>query len=114
MCASYSLNLEIEEKDYGKIAPFGEDGEENKKAGYHIRLLINAGYIDGNIAETYDGSIFMIHGLTWKGHELLDDIRDDTVWNQTKATLGENIKSFSIDIIREAAKSTIKGMLGLP
>lgn len=34
----------------------------------------------------HDGNINMarIIGLTWTGHELLDNIRDNTVWNAVK------------------------------
>lgn len=63
------------------------DRHNKQELSYALELLIKEGYIDlaakpnihnGNI------NIARIIGLTWQGHELLDNIRDNTVWNAVK------------------------------
>ena len=54
---------------------------------YALELLIQEEYI--NCARTpyfVRGNLMSadIIGLTWKGHELLDNVRNDTVWNAVK------------------------------
>ena len=60
-----------------------------EKAGeisYHVELLIEAGLVEGQMARTLSrGPVeFIARRLTWPGHEFLDSIRSDTVWNKTK------------------------------
>ena len=46
-------------------------------------------------------------GLTWKGHDFLDQIRDPAIWSATK----EGVKKaggFSVDILKALAKGLIK------
>lgn len=54
---------------------------------YALESLIKADFI--NLADKpliHDGNVMnaRIIGLTWVGHELLDNIRDNTVWNAVK------------------------------
>lgn len=54
---------------------------------YALELLIQENYINC-VKQPYfiDGDLISadIVGLTWKGHELLDNVRNDTVWNAVK------------------------------
>lgn len=58
-----------------------------QELSYALELLVKEGYIDlaGN-PNVHDGNIIIarIIGLTWQGHELLDNVRNDTVWNAVK------------------------------
>jgi len=40
---------------------------------YHINLMIDAGLIDGKCQLTSDGRHCFVRGLTWYGHDLLDE-----------------------------------------
>lgn len=54
---------------------------------YALELLIKSGFVElASRPNMHDGNINMarIIGLTWTGHELLDNIRDNTVWNAVK------------------------------
>jgi hypothetical protein len=48
---------------------------------YNIELLFDAGFLKGQGG----ADTFGIAGLTWSGHELLDDIRDPEIWRKTKS-----------------------------
>lgn len=60
---------------------------DKQELTYALEILIKSGFIDlaanpnihnGNI------NIARIIGLTWNGHELLNNVRDNTIWNAVK------------------------------
>jgi len=81
-----------------------------EEVGYHLTMLIEEGFIKGKSGME---TIPVINKLTWKGHELLDDIRDQQIWAQTKKRT-EGLASVGIQFIWEIAKAEIRNKLGLP
>ena len=79
-----------------------------KEVAYHIVLLVEAGYVRGNIG----GSMPAVSRLTWEGHEFVDDIKDSGVWEKTKARL-DGLPGVALSVIAEVAKAEIKKRLGL-
>ncbi len=86
---------------------------------YQLDLLVEADFLKIRgltIAWTpntrkYDGK--RIDRLTFKGHNYLNAIRNDTVWENTLTDL-KNIGIFvSFEIVKEIASSYLKRMLGL-
>ena len=63
------------------------DKYNKQELSYALEILIKEGFIDlAARPSIHNGNIYIarIIGLTWKGHELLDNIRDNTVWNAVK------------------------------
>ena len=89
-------NLEVSDYDKEEIA-------------YHCALLYEAGLISYYEGEYADGEIcdFIIGRLTWDGHELLDKIREDTVWNRTKDIITTKGLPMIFDVVKEVASSII-------
>ena len=46
---------------------------------------------------------FNVDSLSFKGHEFLDNIKDDTIWKKTKKFVGERLNSASLAIIGNVA-----------
>lgn len=83
----------------------------------HVHLLFDAGYLTGDPDRTiailpHPGRV-LITGITWRGHEFLDAVRDDTVWQKTKAKLTATGGSATLEIVTQVATSILKQMLGL-
>jgi hypothetical protein len=76
---------------------------------YTLALLISAGIVAGQVGIVMP----RISGLTWDGHDLLDNIRDPGVWEKVKEH-AKTIASVSIPILAELAKAEVKKRLGLP
>ncbi len=100
------LNIENDEAN-NKI----EDYEE-EEIMYNKFLLNEAGYIDAIIATYTEGAssrLAKVHvkNLTWKGHELLDVLKDDNKFNLIK-DLGKNL---SLEALRMAIKEAISSAL---
>jgi hypothetical protein len=78
-------------------------GYESLAIQYHLLIMAQADLIDCEkmrSSSTPERIIrVMPFGLTWKGHEYLDAVRDKTVWNKVKAIAGEK----SADLVFGAA-----------
>ncbi len=98
------------------LASFPED--EAEAVSYHMELLIEAGLVNGKMSKAmglgpYD---FFAMRLTWEGHEFLDAIRDETIWNKTKNSFVTQGLSMTFDLVRSVAvditSSYLKKSLG--
>ena len=55
---------------------------------------------------------FHVLRLTWAGHEFLDQVRSDTVWEKTKALVLKNTGSLSLEAVKIALPMIIKHQFG--
>ena len=94
------------------MEPGAVTGYDEEIVSYHLQLLIEAGLIDGNCNSLSGKTPLHCRAtrLTWEGHEFLDRIRSDTVWNRVKGLARERGLSLNLDVIVIAAKSVIEGM----
>jgi len=66
-----------------------------------------AGLIDASSDKTTSGLHCFAFGLTWNGHEFLDRVRDQTIWNKVKAAAREKGLTLSFDVIKALATKVI-------
>lgn len=90
----------------------------NKEDAVHtLELMIKEGLFDFVSKPIYDAnndlSYARITGLTWSGHELLDNIRNDTVWNAVKEK-SKKVGKVSIKAMASAAATLATAMLTDP
>ena len=83
---------------------------------YHSALLIEAGLVDGNIVEGSTGfpEGTVMRRLTWAGHEFLDAVREDSIWNKVKQKVIKPGASWTFGLLVEYAKAEIKHQLFPP
>lgn len=86
-------------------------GYDFKTVAYHYKLLKNAGIIEALDISTMEEENFAALSLTWQGHEFLDKIRNDSVWNKVKSTVQSKSLDLSFDVIKQVATATISAML---
>lgn len=92
-------------------ALLGIDGHSEEEIVYHSAQLVDAGFLTGNTKMAGHG-IVMIGNLTWSGHEFLDDIRDQDIWQKTKER-AKGVASIGVGFLWEIAKAELKAKLGL-
>lgn len=86
-------------------------GRSAEELHYHTRLLIRAGFVEGN---TDTISVFpIVSGLTWSGHELLDNIKDPGIWEKTKQQ-ASSLKGVGLSIMAQIAEALVKKHFNLP
>ncbi|MBA1276174.1 MULTISPECIES: DUF2513 domain-containing protein [Pseudomonadaceae] len=99
------------------LSDFPEDGRY--EYSYHVELLIEAGIVEGQMSRTLGRgpTHFFARRLTWPGHEFLDSIRSDTVWNKTKKTFAAKGIDMTFDLVRSVASdislALIRGASGV-
>lgn len=92
--------------------------ERAAEISYHMELLIEAGLVNGEVARTLGGEPynFIANRLTWHGHEFLDAIRSDTIWQKTKKVFVSKGVSMTFDLVKsvasELATSVLKSSVG--
>lgn len=74
---------------------------------HFIECADNPYFVDGNLMTA------RIIGLTWKGHELLDNVRNDTVWNAVKKKAGK-FSGFSLSALANSAKAISIALMSDP
>ena len=89
------------------------DGYDMKTIAYHCALPHDAGLIyDYKAQYAGDGLCFFGVGrLTWEGHELLDKIKSDTVWNKTKETIKSKGIPLVLDAVKEISSAIVTSMV---
>lgn len=105
------IKLEEIPSEGGQLDSNAICGVDNESAYYHMRLMIEAGIAVGGCPEIYGACHGYLVRLTWDGHELLDKIRRDTVWNKIKETARTKSIDLSVDVVKTVAKAVIEGML---
>jgi len=81
----------------------------------HLSIMREAGLLDGKVYGDADqGWGFMINRLTWEGHDFLTTVKNDKVWKKVLAKIKEMGTDFTLDIVKELAKSYLKQEIGMP
>jgi hypothetical protein len=97
----------------GSTLDSGEiDGMDSETACYHMRLMIEAGLIKGNCRDLLGPPHCFALRLTWEGHEFIDGIRRESVWNRVKAISRERGIDLAFDTIKAIAAKVAQGLLG--
>ena len=91
------------------------EGFTEEVVTYNVRLLIDEGYIEGKHIQVASGDYYIayIGALTWTGHDFLDAIRDDSVWEQVKQKLGDNASTMPLEVVKGAGIEVIKSLVGV-
>jgi len=75
------IMLRAESGDGGVCPPIQIDGYTTTQIGYHCYLIAKMGLAEGSDAEmSATGPNWGLSFLTPEGHDFIDAIRDDTVW----------------------------------
>ena len=109
------LLLTVEGTDYGERHDLDIPGYDEPTIDYNLELLILSGLINGDCSRMLDKTLRVtISGLTWEGHDLLEAIRTDSVWDRTKDFLEDGgLQSVSLEVLKEIASKIAREMLGL-
>lgn len=104
------LHIEENQKPTQPIFIQGLGCYDKHETYYHMQLLEDAGFIEpaGNQSGMERSGIYAVIRVTNTGHDFIDAIREDNIWNKTKQKAG----TYSLEIIKEVATSIIKQSLG--
>ena len=106
--------LGIEDSELYEILSLDLCGYEEKEINYHLELLISDGLVAGEM--NYSGGMRAapLVRLEMKGHDFLDNIRDESIWSKTKkVVISKGLKTVSIELLKTVAQSIVKNQLGV-
>lgn len=106
--------LEVESLDSAKFetiqyGPASESDQPIKEE--HGVLLWKAGFIDGADAGSMDGDSILAQELTWAGHDLLQTIRSEAVWERIKTTAREKSIELTFDAVKALGRSALEWVI---
>ena len=80
---------------------------------HHLELLIEAGLLLGKITRSQGsrGDVIGISGLTWEGHEWIEMVRSQSVWNETKSLLLGTGGALTYELTKAAASRILRARL---
>lgn len=89
------------------------EGYEQAEIAYNIEALVDGGYLDGQVQhlKVETPPTYLIHKITWAGHEYVGNIRDDRFWKMTKEKAKKVAGSVSIALMNEIATVVLRSKI---
>jgi hypothetical protein len=82
---------------------------------YHTELLLNRSLVSGNLSQVIGNpsraTDFHLQHLTWEGHDLLDTMRSNAVWERIKTLSTEKGIELSFDAVKTLGKVALEWVL---
>lgn len=103
--------LDVEENAKLNEWYYSDLGKDDNVVLYHYRLLSEAGFVNMKDMTTKSGDDYRITGITYSGHEFLDQIRQKTVWEKTKKITIEKVGSLTFEAIKTISAEVIAKMI---
>jgi len=97
--------LSVEAEDNGKARVF-EREHEDASTIHHVKLLLGAGLLE-RVGAVPSNERFKVH-LSWDGHDFLDAVRDDGIWNKTQEQVAETGGSAEREVVKALAIGFMK------
>lgn len=108
--------IDAEEAPPGQVIQgFTYEGVDQQVIAEHVKLLIDAGYLEGELIHQMGSSAhaYAVTGMTWDGHEFLANAKNDTVWKKVMADASEKGSSVSMSVLNTLLSAAAKKYLGL-
>lgn len=108
--------LQIEALPAGPPAQYRTSEIDDPVLLAHFELVIAAGLVNGKIARSQGarGDVISISGLTWEGHEWLEMVRSQALWNEIKSSLLDNGGALTFELTQAVASKLLRARLALP
>ncbi len=82
----------------------------------HLEMLIEAGLVNGRISRSQGarGDVISVSGLTWRGHEWIEMVRSQSLWNDVKTTVLDGGGVLTFELTKAVAAKILRARLALP
>ncbi len=92
------------------------DNYDQALTNEHVKLMIEYGLIEGECKFSTNNRILFtaIRGLTPRGYDLLDNIRNDSIWRKIQDHVAASAGTASLDVIEKFASQIITAAVSRP
>jgi hypothetical protein len=82
----------------------------------HLEMLIEAGLVNGRISRSQGtrGDVISVSGLTWQGHEWIEMVRSQSLWNEVKSAVLDGGGVLTYELTKAVASKILRARLALP
>lgn len=78
--------FEVESRPAGEIVDTIQiEGFDSPTIAGHIRILLAKSLLVGKMHDTNCGASYLVTGMSWDGHDFLENARNDTIWKKVMA-----------------------------
>jgi len=94
----------------------GIPAERTVEITAHLELLLESGLVAGQLPKSAAPGAhdFLAFRLTWQGHEFLDAVRSDIVWQRIRKTFANSGLAMTADRIKAVADGIAASVLKSP
>lgn len=87
--------------------------DQHNEVSYHLEILEEARLLQGKIHKTPGGSPHGFHliRLTWQGHDFLESIRADTVWQEIQSLHNSKEIGMNVETIMAMSQTITNKLL---
>lgn len=89
------------------------DGYNETEVSYHIALLDDAGLLHGQDRSAIGVFRWSAGTLTWAGHEFVEAVRDDAVWQEALAVTAKAGGGVVFEVLQKALIKVLEQRAGL-
>ncbi len=82
----------------------------------HLEMLIEAALVNGKIVRSHGtrGDVISVSGLTWQGHEWIEMMRSQSLWNEVKSAVLDGGGVLTFELTKAVASKILRARLALP
>jgi hypothetical protein len=82
----------------------------------HLEMLIEAALVNGRISRSQGarGDVISVSGLTWQGHEWVEMVRSQSLWNEVKSAVLDGGGVLTFELTKAVAAKIFRARLALP
>ncbi len=104
--------LTTEQSNYPSLQSedFANNSFDKNSVIYNVYLLVDGGYLKGTDISNLSDTIprYMDLSLTFKGYDLLNNMRDENIYNQVKTSSSLSVKTLEISSFQQLLIQAIK------
>ncbi len=99
--------LDHAREENAAVWPNSFEGYGTGEVSYHMRILQEAGLIEATCRSGTSEPFCLATSLTWQGHELLELLRSDQMWERIQTVLAQRGLGTSFRTINRVADELI-------
>lgn len=92
------------------------EGVDQALTNEHVKLAIESGLLEGQCKFSTNNRILLtsIRGLTPRGYDFLDNIRNDSIWQKINSHISSTVGTASFEVLEKFASQIISAAVTRP
>lgn len=112
---SIMLRLEAQPEPELRLTELAMEGHGDDVVLEHLVLLEEAGLVEMSVERFGSGAppLFVVHRITWAGHEFLETVRSDAIWAKSIKVITSTGVGFAWPLLQAVLRAKAAEHLGI-